>query len=835
VSAVTSGDEQVARAPAPHGLAGPADTTTRFALLVMAVITTSALIFLDIYSAVPSNHVRLANAQAVCKRQLLDGLSGVGQANAGGRALLLARFRQCLVPANLAWDTWAGYGILFVFTLAAVLYGLHPWRKINDWQIRGWRLVRRRAHPLAIDSDPVLAAVLAELSGEAGLSRPPVWLVSYPEETGKTGRTGAAAFGLPWRRYVRLDTGLVILRTTNLEGVRATIRHELAHLSSRDVDKTFATFAIWQAFTVVALVPFLAFTLQPRLLSDPSDWSAGAVLGNLSEIVAVLALTLLVYLTRSSILRLRELHADATAAALGGSSAAMRARLEASRKPPLTDGRDHRPAWLKRHPDRGRRVAVLHNPSILASPSWWELAGVGVAAGVLAANAGFALNQLILASLLGPALGGVFGAVPAIGLLAATLWRATTGNGTGSLRRPGIWMVMPPAAVAAGFCVGEPLAFINSVGAGNYISDSSAAASLAAMAFLTAGGLLLTCWIVAAIWAVAAMPGPRRRSAFRVVAGSAVMAATPWFAVWFGFWYIKSSLLAPSLGFPPDIGGFIGWYRLWAQWSGLNWPPLQWLNAIPLALPGLTLLWLVPLALTARCRARGLRSSRSRIPMWPALGPALVGAGAAAGINIALACVAKAALPVTVRQVPAPGVFFDSVYANTEIVVAVLVEAAVAGVVVARARQYRIPLALLAVTATAALNAVSIPLVSDSIAKCMDVFGDKPAGYPAFSLRCVRVPPVLDSALTLHQLTTEGLIAAVPAALLAFAFTALRRHPVPVSTGAGSGAAGPQETASPGYCLVPRVLTAVTLTLLLAVTSASAIVLLPHDWTVWRG
>ena len=102
------------------------------------------------------------------------------------------------------------------------------------------------------------------------------------------------AFGLPWRRYVRLNAGLVVLRGQDPDGFRATIRHELAHLSNRDVDLTFATVAIWRAFTVVALLPFLVFALQPSLLSDPMHWRFSAVSATarpaaLRELEAVLA------------------------------------------------------------------------------------------------------------------------------------------------------------------------------------------------------------------------------------------------------------------------------------------------------------------------------------------------------------------------------------------------------------------------------------------------------------------------------------------------------------------------------------------------------------------
>jgi hypothetical protein len=135
---------------------------------------------------------------------------------------------------------------------------------------------------------------------------------------------------------------------------------------------------------------------------------------------------------------------------------------------------------------------------------------------------------------------------------------------------------------------------------------------------------------------------------------------------------------------------------------------LQWTLAIPLTLPGLTLLWLVPLALAIR-RAPGPRSSRAHIPVRPALATAIAGAGAATGASIILACAAKAMLPVAIRRSPAPGVFFDSVYANTVIVIAVLAEGTVAAVVVARVRQYRMPLGVLAATVTVLRRRHSAP------------------------------------------------------------------------------------------------------------------------------
>jgi hypothetical protein len=106
--------------------------------------------------------------------------------------------------------------------------------------------------------------------------------------------------------------------TTDEPKFRAIVRHELAHLRNRDVDKAYLTIAIWWAFVVVAVVPMLLLVGQPFLLYGPSAWHVWGVPGSWAAtgyvLGSLMVLTALVYLTRNAILRVRETHAHAVSA-----------------------------------------------------------------------------------------------------------------------------------------------------------------------------------------------------------------------------------------------------------------------------------------------------------------------------------------------------------------------------------------------------------------------------------------------------------------------------------------------------------------------------------------
>jgi hypothetical protein len=137
----------------------------------------------------------------------------------------------------------------------------------------------------------------------------------------------------------------------------------------------------------------------------------------------------------------------------------------------------------------------------------------------------------------------------------------------------------------------------------------------------------------------------------------------------------------------------------------------------------------------------------------------------------------KAALPVSVRYyhpyyAPAGIASAAATYDYLYIDVAVLIQGVVAVVVAARARRHRPALTVLAASLTAALATLALFGVNWPIDRCIHVFSAK-------SGACLADHALTFSfaATTLGQITVEGIILAVPAALAGAAIGAWRRRP----------------------------------------------------------
>src|SRR5262249_20877662 len=128
------------------------------------------------------------------------------------------------------------------------------------------------------------------------------------------------------RRYVRLNAGLTACHTTDPALFRAVVLHELAHLRNRDVDQAYLARAIWWSFLALALAPMVLVTVHPRLLATPTRWRLVDfwTKSTLRTGLALLVLTALVYLTRTAILRTREVYADARVSIWEGPGTALR-------------------------------------------------------------------------------------------------------------------------------------------------------------------------------------------------------------------------------------------------------------------------------------------------------------------------------------------------------------------------------------------------------------------------------------------------------------------------------------------------------------------------------
>ncbi|MFJ5986327.1 M48 family metalloprotease [Lentzea sp. NPDC092896] len=771
----------------PHRV--PAGTTTRFALLVAVVVATSSTMFMLLHLLVPANSARQVDAQKRCFAEVSGLPPLAGPDDVAARAEAAARVTRCLAPVYLDEVSWAGCGLVLLFGLAVVLYWLNP-----RWIIR-----RRGLVPISAESGRELLAHLGEMSRQVGLARPPAWLLAPYNLT-----AGGRAFGHVRRRHVQLDAGLVVLFSTDRAAFRAVVLHELAHLWHRDVDKTYLTTAIWRAYVVVALIPFAIGLLLAVPLGWPVTALTGHWTGTLAVLGSLLVLTVLVYLTRNAILRVRETEADAIAAVHDGPDGALRGLVGRLRAPAGPRWR----ALLSTHPDPRQRLAAIDDPAVLARPSPWVLAGAGIAAGMLAGNLGYAVDFLfVTTAVLNRGLVGLVIALVLSGLLAVTLWHTAAAD---PARRPPRWTwLLCPTVLAAGFVLGESLSLLHASVRWDY--SGTGLAVVVTTLPLVAGGVLLAGW-TQSVLRLALTTAPRRRWApFAVVAAAGVVAA-PWFAAWFVLHGLDLTLWTPIFGSVPGTGADIGWYRALAWWTDITWLPLQYLDGNPLTLPGLTLLWLVPIIITLRRGATGAPAGVPALRLGRALTIGLGGGIATAVIGVVLSYVAKSALPLNVRHdtsFTTETTYFGYVQLCTYITVAVLAQAVVAGLVAARARRHRPALIALAVSLTGTLAAVGwlgVLLFS----RCIDLYGTAPAS-------CVPAVSLTDLTGQLHTILVKGLIAAVPGALLGAAVGALRRRPDPADARD-----------------VPAV-AVVVIALLAAVMIAAPLPRLAGDWRLWTG
>jgi len=142
------------------------------------------------------------------------------------------------------------------------------------------------------------------------------------------------------------------------------VLHELAHLRNRDVDTTYFTVVLWYAFLLVAVLPFV-----PTLFDE-----SGGTIGSLAWRLG--ALTALVYLTRSAVLRSREVYADVRASVSESPPGGLRrvlASLGGKR-------RRLRPGVLRLHPDPAVRARALDDTDGLFTIGLLEAFGTGIAA-----------------------------------------------------------------------------------------------------------------------------------------------------------------------------------------------------------------------------------------------------------------------------------------------------------------------------------------------------------------------------------------------------------------------------------------------------------------------
>ncbi|MEV0903289.1 M48 family metalloprotease [Streptomyces hokutonensis] len=398
----------------PHGPASVtgrslrARTDLRFAVLVGAVLASSVVALSVVCAALPSSE-RLSRDQVSPCLARIDPATAWIMEQSDRLNTQITMANACERPYFLHEAGCIAIGLMVEAAVAVFLYALHPWwprlrrrpasrvgsgpwwRRAGSVRLPQWsRKVR-----LTGDENADVLEELDFLARATGLSRLPLWLVDPYATT-----TGGRAYGLPGRSRICLDVGLLVRYDLDRDGFRAVVRHELAHHRHRDVGRTYLTVALWWSFVATALITCVLLSVYPRALLGTGG--AGGLLGTTSpggqeklayRLVALVVLSVTAYLARNMILRARELHADAVAHSWDSTRNSLPRMVAGLPWPcPRAAWRWVPAGWMRwaahtgTHPSPAQRVTAMLEPARLLRTGAWEMAGIGLLAGLALHN-----------------------------------------------------------------------------------------------------------------------------------------------------------------------------------------------------------------------------------------------------------------------------------------------------------------------------------------------------------------------------------------------------------------------------------------------------------------
>jgi Zn-dependent protease with chaperone function len=412
-----------------------AGTTMRFALLLVLMLTSALGMTLTILQGLLLTNDGLGCAYAAG----FDANDGGYLSNVSSILSQNAAYDACRAryAPGLPWWSAPAWTVLLVVVAALVFWSLPLWKA------RAGRVV-----PVGvIDPAGDLRAELANLVSATGLVRAPQFVVDPAAAT-----SSAVAFGRTDRFTICLHGGLIASRSTNPQGFRAVVLHELAHIRNRDIGITYATVALWRAFICVILLPYAAWHI--KLFWEPSDFWQGGLPIVLRNLLTASFMVALVHLARADVLRSREMHADLDAVDWGADTGSWsrQAAGVASRR----DGRT-RVSWLngvwRTHPDWRVRLAAIADPAPLFDVPALPMLLTGCAAALLewqvalyVSNSFFLTESLLRAMACLDA--GLVTSIAGIAVWRSVAHAALTGRRMPSGVLPGVWL-------GAGFVCGQ--------------------------------------------------------------------------------------------------------------------------------------------------------------------------------------------------------------------------------------------------------------------------------------------------------------------------------------------------------------------------------------------
>ena len=476
------------RRPRLNPFAFPSDTAFRFGLLVAAVLGANLYVWQWIGGKTRTEE-ELAGVVACGRLAPFDARSTEEFTAAS------AAFSACVADLYRYRAWWMLGGTAALLVVAAAIMIAAPL----------WITRRRKLRPLTAADAPAVVAEVADLAREQELDPPRIFWNPLDASA------GGLAFGHPGRYSVAIGGGLVVQQAVDPPAFRAVLRHELAHIRNRDVGITYFTLAVWYAFLLVAVVPFLV-----TLLGED------AFVGVAWRLVVLAAL---VYLTRNAVLRSREIYADLRASVPDGAGGALRRVLEAlphSRTDPLGRVRSV-------HPDPARRLAALDDTRPL-----FPLGAVVAFTAGLTATIAYESVVVLLGSFVSDAfdlrvLAGVVFVPLAAGLIGVAVWREAFAAHAEGREPASPWV--DGLALAAGFLLGPELALDRIAGADDtLLRDVFQGEGILWTIALVAGLVLILAWIrTSASWWLRGLGGTRptlAQAAGLLVAGGALTVFT---------------------------------------------------------------------------------------------------------------------------------------------------------------------------------------------------------------------------------------------------------------------------------------------------------------------
>jgi Zn-dependent protease with chaperone function len=333
------------------------DTNFRFILLVVSVLGASLFVYYSLYSQLYQQQLVSGWLKCFSEAEATYPLKGLDVTSSEyvNQSFLNNQFiNNCNETLERPQARWIMLRLGLLLLVAVAIY----------WFMPAARIRRDNLTVFTADDDPEIMTCLLDLCRVIGLPKRPTFLLRALNSS-----PSGLAFGRFGRYYVVLNGGLIPLFYQDQERFKAIVLHELAHLRNRDVDKTYFALSVGISFLLVTLIPLFVGNLASLIRNFT---------GNISFVLwqtfSVAIYIPIIYVALASILRSREIYADARVLILDPQNGALRSELfslSSSQNPFLT-------RFLGLHPNPAWRLKVFDEPDRLFGLSPWDafLAGI---------------------------------------------------------------------------------------------------------------------------------------------------------------------------------------------------------------------------------------------------------------------------------------------------------------------------------------------------------------------------------------------------------------------------------------------------------------------------